>query len=76
MMEDSNTVTIKESYEAIFYFIERFYKMSKSDALGEILSGMEYLEDGRSAELLLWDYWLESIKVAKRSKGLPQKVLH
>ncbi len=74
-MKNKKIITTKKGYEALFYFIEKFYEMTKSDALGEILSGMEYLEDGKSAEPLLWDYWLEAIEKAELKGGLPVKEL-
>ena len=66
----------KEAYEALFYFLEKWYNITKSDDIGEMLSLMEYLEDGKPADPVMWDYWIEAIEKVKSKGSPPIKVLH
>lgn len=63
-------MTNKESYNAVFHFLYKWYEITKSDDIGELLSLMEPLEDGEPADPAMWDYWLEAINIM-REKGAP-----
>ena len=67
---------IKEGYEAMIYFLTNWYAITKSDDIGEILSLMESLEDGKPADSIMWDYWEEAIEKVRKNGEPPIKVLH
>ena len=69
-------MTEKEGYQALFYFLEKWYGITKSDDIGEILSLMECLEDGEPADPVMWDYWQKAIEKAKLQGSPPTKKLH
>lgn len=69
-------ITEKEGYNAMFYFIDKWYKMTKSDDIGEILSLMESLEDGEPADPIIWYDWQEAIKKVRENGNPPIKKLH
>ena len=42
--------------DVAFYFISKWYEITKSDDIGELLSMMQGLEDGEPADPAMWDY--------------------
>ncbi len=66
-------MTNEEGYQAVSYFLSEWYKITKSDDVGEILSLMECLEDGKPADPAMWDMWKESIEKVKKNGAPPVK---
>jgi hypothetical protein len=59
-----HTITEKQAYAAMFYFIEQLYKHTKSDELGGLLSNMAILEDGSPADPAIIREWQEAVQYA------------
>ncbi len=60
-------LTEKEAYQAMFIFLDTYYKATGSDEIGALLGGMSFLEDGVTADAAMWEIWLESIEKMKES---------
>ncbi len=52
------TLTPEQSFYAMQEFLEEYFKITSSDALGALLSCMQFLEDGQTADSALWEDWL------------------
>ena len=75
-MTEKKRMTEEESYQAMFYFLQKWYEMTKSDDVGEILGLMEYLSDGEPADPVMWDNWQDAIeKVRLHGKPPPKELL-
>ena len=59
----------------MLYLLDKYWRLSGSNDLTDILSGGEYLEDGKPADSAFWEYWLESIEKVKRDGPPPSKKL-
>ena len=57
-MENLNA---KEAYQAMFRFIEMYYERTQADDIGAILGSMSILEDGKPADGVMWQEWLDAI---------------
>ena len=68
-------MTEKQGFNTAFYFLLKWYKVSKSDDIAELLSLMEPLDDGEPADPVMWDYWKESIEKVKKDGRPPTKKL-
>ncbi len=66
-IEQSETLTKKEAYEAMLYTLKAYWKNSGSNDLTDILSGGEYWKGtDYPADSAFWEYWMESIEKARR----------
>ena len=75
-MNKDDKITKKKGYEAMLYLLEKYWKLSGSDDLTDVLSGGEYLEDGKPADPIFWEYWIEAIeKVKKKGPPPPKKFI-
>ncbi len=61
-----STMTDKQAYAAMFRFLERLYRRTKSDDLGGLLGGMAMLEDGSPADPAVVDDWQQAVEYAMR----------
>jgi hypothetical protein len=61
-----NLFTTKEAYEAMIYYLEHLYSMTKSDDLGGFLGGMSLLDDGETADPAAWKDWMVAINKVKK----------
>ena len=52
----------REAYLAMFSFLEDYYKRTKSDEVGSILSGMCLMKDGKPMDPAYWDEWQEAVQ--------------
>ena len=68
-------MTEKEGYNTAFYFLQKWYEITKSDDIGELLSLMEPLDDGEPADPIMLDYWKDAFEKAKKEGRLPKKEL-
>jgi len=76
-------LNVNEAYLAMFEFLERYYKRTKSDDIGGLLGSMSLLEDGVPIDKYLWDEWLSSLnykdgnanfKIVNDGKGLRDRM--
>jgi len=63
----SKILTEKEAYLAMFSFLEDYYKRTKSDEVGSMLSGMCLMNDGEPMDSAYWKEWKQSVE--KSLKG-------
>ena len=57
-----DVLTPKQAYAAMKLFLDLYYQHTKSDDVGDILSGMSLLDDGDSADPGYWFEWLECVQ--------------
>ena len=69
------TLTIKQAYAAMFYFLEQFYTRTKSDDIGGLLGAMSLLDDGLPADRALVADWQEAVQFAMKGGGAPSLTL-
>ena len=58
------TMTDKQAYAAMFYFLEQLYKRTKSDDLGGFLGGMSMLQNGSTADPAVLHDWDKAVEFA------------
>lgn len=63
-MVESDNITVKIAYIAMYKFLENEYKMTQSNDIGGLLGGISLLEDGSTADPAAWQDWLNAIKQA------------
>jgi hypothetical protein len=57
------TLTILEAYKAMYKFIrEYYYRKSKPDELGLLLSDIQLIHDGKSLDTAMWPDWLDAVE--------------
>lgn len=54
-------ITLRESYEAMFAFLQNYYDQTKADGIGALLGEMCLLEDGRPADSAIWNDWISAV---------------
>lgn len=56
------TLTLEQAFEAMFYFLEHEYEMTKSADIGGLLGSLswEVREDRRPADPAAWQDWLDA----------------
>jgi hypothetical protein len=75
-IEQNETLTKKEAYEAMLYAIKAYWDNSGSTDLTDILSGGEYWNGtDYPADSAFWEYWTEAIEKV-RKEGPMIKVLN
>ena len=62
-------MTSLEALKKMTVFLDKFYKQTKSDDLGLLLSdiSLDTFLDGQTADSAAWADWLEAIKYIKKS---------
>lgn len=60
------SMTSKEAYSAMFYFLEQLYKRTGSDELGGLLGGMALLADGSPADPAVSRDWQNAVEYATK----------
>jgi hypothetical protein len=58
------TMTDKEAYSAMFYFLKQLHERTKSDDLGGFLGGMSLLPDGSAADPAVLHDWDKAVEFA------------
>ncbi len=58
------TLTEKQAYAAMYYFLEQIYENTKSDAIGGLLGDMSLLADGTPADSSIVNDWNNAIHFA------------
>ena len=61
-------LTPKEAYAAMYAYLEKVYKLTKSDDIGGLLGSMSTLSDGMTADPAVYRDWLECINKVKQGK--------
>jgi hypothetical protein len=72
----NRTITEKEGYEAMLYTLMRYWELSGSNDLTDILSGGEYIEEDTPGDDAFWYYWLEAIERVRKEGPPPLKEWH
>lgn len=62
MDQTKSFLTFDEAYDAMFAYLDEYYNRTKSDDIGSLLSGMQLLKDGCSADPAAMHDWKESVK--------------
>ncbi len=55
-------LTKEQSYQAMFFFLENLYVITKDNSLGGFLGSMQLLRDGRPADPAYWQDWEKAIE--------------
>lgn len=74
-IKNNKTITEKEGYEAMFYMLYDYWKLTKSKDLTDILKGTGYIENGTPADSAFWEYWLDAVEKVKKEGSPPLKRL-
>lgn len=57
-------LTIRQAYDAMFYFLENYYEQTHSDDVASLLGdlSMDIWADGTPGDPAAWDDWLECVQ--------------
>ena len=69
------TLTSKQAYAAMFYFLDQFYMRTKSDDVGGLLGTMSLLDDGLPADRAIVADWQEAVQFAMKGGDAPSLAL-
>ncbi len=58
-------LTPLQAFNAMTKFLEIYFKRTSSDSIGALLSCMQFLEDGQTADQAIWEDWITSLKGQK-----------
>ncbi len=50
----------------MFAFLDRYWQISKSEDIGDLLSSMDWSDGLRPNDPAMWSDWIESCDLAKR----------
>jgi len=53
----SKLLTPPQSFCAMQFFLEDYFNATSSDSIGALLSCMQFLDDGQTADPVLWEDW-------------------
>lgn len=56
------TLTIRQAFEAMFFFLEDYYQMTKSDDIGLLLSILTVQDDDITSDPAGWHDWMKSVQ--------------
>ena len=65
MNTQTDSVTIKAAYLAMYEFLVELYERTQSDELGSLLGDLSLLADGTTADPAAWNDWLRCIEKAR-----------
>lgn len=54
-------LTSKQSYVAMFYFLEAYFDQTKADEIGALLGAVNLAEDVRPMDPALWEAWARAV---------------
>lgn len=63
--DNTETITLKEGYDAMYLFLHNYWELTDSIDLTDILSGGQYVNKEQIADSAFWDYWLDAINSIK-----------
>jgi hypothetical protein len=52
----------KSAYKAMFLFLQKYYRETKSDDVGGLLGGMSFLPQGGTADPASWNDWIKCVQ--------------
>lgn len=58
------SLTTKQAYIAMIFYLEKLFVLTKSDDVAGFLGSMSLLHDGTTADPAVWDDWIESVHKA------------
>ena len=64
MINENDSIPITTAYVAMYKFIQLYYNLSKPEQIGDLLSGMAFLSDGRPADPAMWSDWMDAVELA------------
>ena len=65
MNTSNNPLTIDEAYLAMYEFLLSVWKRTQDDELGNLLSDMSLLENGKTADPATWGDWIKCVEKVK-----------
>jgi len=75
-MENENVqISLKEGYEVMIHMLNSFYELTGSRDVTDILSGGEYISDGKPADAAFWEYWVEAREKLIKEGPLIKKLI-
>lgn len=68
-LEEKTVLTLREAYEAMFVYLERYYERSESsDDIAIMLGKLNLDEDGRPMDPAALDDWLDAVHEVLRNR--------
>jgi hypothetical protein len=67
IMEEENSVTVKQAYESMFVFLEKWFDQTQNDEIAVLLGSMSTLEDGYPIDQGIWADWIEAIESVQKN---------
>jgi len=69
MNSQDEKLTLEQAYCAMFFFLEKWYKMTNSDDIGGLLGSLDWTiwSDAFPIDPAVWGDWLEAVKKMKSS---------
>ena len=61
----NRSLTSLQAFYDMQEFLEVYFKKTSSDELGALLSCMQFLEDGQTADPVLWEDWKSILKTTQ-----------
>jgi hypothetical protein len=69
-MASKKILTLDEAYDAMVDFLETYYKETNSDDIACLLSEMQLISEGQTADPADWHNWKESVdKILNQPAG-------
>ena len=56
------------AYRAMFVFLDRYFDLTKSEDIGQLLSSMSMLNDGLPVDPAIWEDWKDAIGIAIKNQ--------
>ena len=75
IIQDGRSITEKQAYEAMLYFLISWYELTAETDLTNILSGGEYVAKDTPGDSAFWEYWQEAVNKVLNEGAPPLKVL-
>lgn len=69
------SLTKKQAYLAMFYYLENLYELTHSDELGGMLGGMTLLENGEPIDSAVWSDWEKAVLKVQSSNWKEEATL-
>jgi hypothetical protein len=70
MREDINRlITVGEAFIAMKVFLEKYYRDTSADEVGELLGRLKFYKDGPTVDPTMWEDWHMSVNAVSRRKG-------
>lgn len=60
--EWAESLTIRQAYQAMYSFLEEYYRLTHADEIGAMLGGLSLLPDGLPADPGFRQDWLNAVR--------------